>query len=67
MFTSPPVREVALQSSGDLSRINIDAMPPISVEHFSDAFEGVVTSVSPNDLHRYIEWNNLYGSFRRVS
>lgn len=42
-------------------------MPPISVAHFSDAFDGVVTSVSPNDLHRYIEWNNLYGSFRRVS
>lgn len=66
--SSPPlVREVALQSSGDLSRINIDAMPPISVAHFNDAFEGVVTSVSPNDLHRYIEWNNLYGSFRKVS
>ena len=61
------VREAALQSRGDLSCIDIAAMPPISVAHFNDAFEGVVTSVSPHDLHRYIDWNNLYGSFRRIS
>ena len=62
-----PVREAALVSAGDLHSIDASSVPPISLQHFNTAFEGVLPSVSPNDLHRYIEWNNAFGSFRKLS
>lgn len=62
-----PVREVAQLSSGDLQSIDAQSMPPVSLAHFADAFEAVLPSVSGKDLHRYIEWNNEFGSFRRMS
>jgi SpoVK/Ycf46/Vps4 family AAA+-type ATPase len=61
-----PVREVAVRSSGDLQRIDALSMPPISLAHFSEAFEAVMPSVSTKDLHRYVQWNNEFGSFRRM-
>lgn len=61
-----PVREVALQSQGNLASINVSTMPAISLLHFESALESVLPSVSSADLHRYVEWNNLYGSFRRM-
>lgn len=61
-----PVREVALQSSGDLQRIDAQSMPAIALYHFDDAFEAVMPSVSASDLHRYVEWNNSFGSFRKM-
>ncbi|KAJ1437215.1 P-loop containing nucleoside triphosphate hydrolase protein [Ochromonadaceae sp. CCMP2298] len=59
-----PVREAA--AMGDLQNIDALAMPPISVLHFAEAVEAVLPSVSSGDLHRYVEWNNSYGSFRRM-
>ena len=61
-----PVREVAVQSQGNLSSINANTMPAISLLHFEGALDSVLPSVSSADLHRYVEWNNLYGSFRRM-
>ena len=61
-----PVREVAMQSEGNLSSINANTMPAISLLHFEGALDSVLPSVSSADLHRYVEWNNLYGSFRRM-
>lgn len=61
-----PVREVAVQSRGDLLRISLDTMPPITLRHFEDALDSVLPSVSSEDLHRYVQWNNQFGSFRRM-
>lgn len=61
-----PVREVAQQRSGDLQSIDAQCMPAIALCHFEDAFEAVMPSVSASDLHRYVEWNNSFGSFRKM-
>ncbi len=62
-----PVREAALSSSGDLHSIDALSMPAVSLQHFTEALETVLPSVSNKDLHRYIEWNNEFGSFRRMT
>ena len=61
-----PVRELASKRRGDLSTIRTGDMPAITKSHFIDAFETVLPSVSPDDLQRYIDWNNSYGSTRRA-
>ena len=61
-----PVREVAVQSMGDLQSIVAASMPPISLVHFDHALDSVMPSVTASDLHRYVEWNNSFGSFRRM-
>jgi len=61
-----PVREIAIQAQGNLHSISLEHMPPITLRHFKDALDSVLPSVSGGDLNRYIEWNNLYGSFRRM-
>ena len=60
-----PVREMAA-SLGNLSSMHIDDVPAITTTHFSEALEMVTPSVSPGDLVRYIDWNTLYGSYRRM-
>jgi SpoVK/Ycf46/Vps4 family AAA+-type ATPase len=61
-----PVREIAHLSSGNLKSIDAHSMPPVSPQHFLEAFEAVLPTVSAKDLHRYVEWNNEFGSFRRM-
>jgi SpoVK/Ycf46/Vps4 family AAA+-type ATPase len=60
-----PVREIAMKQ-GNLLNIKESDVPPITMKHFDDSLEAVTTSVSPSDLKRYIEWNNIYGSFRKM-
>ena len=60
-----PVREVAL-SSGSLSRVTAAAVPAINMIHFEEALSSVAPSVSAGDLEKYVQWNGLYGSYRRM-
>jgi len=60
-----PIREIAATKRGNIMHVDPQDLPPVSLRHFQHAFENVLSSVSPTDLERYIEWNNLYGSFRK--
>eukprot|EP01038_Epipyxis_sp_PR26KG_P004218 gene4218-5994_t len=60
-----PVREIA-SLHGDLNKINIMDVPSITMRHFNAACSSVTPSVSPGDLQKYIEWNETFGSFRRL-
>lgn len=59
-------REIASKSKGDLNKIVNSEVPAISMNHFKDALESVLPTVSQSDLQRYIDWNTSYGSFRRM-
>lgn len=62
-----PVRDLQCSQQGGLQRISVETMPAISLNHFQAAFDSVLPSVSQQDLQRYIDWNALYGSFRKMS
>jgi hypothetical protein len=36
------------------------------MQHFKEAYDEMSPSVSQADLQRYIDWNNQFGSFRRM-
>ena len=60
-----PCREI-FKSAGGLGNIAVSDMPPIRRDHFEEALESVAPSVSTADLQRYIEWNSVYGSYRKM-
>ena len=60
-----PVREMA-HSLGMLSSMRVEDVPAINTTHFKEALELVTPSVSQGDLVRYIDWNTLFGSYRRI-
>ncbi len=60
-----PIRQLAQSSKGILSAITADDIPPVIFSHFQTALETVTPSVSQADLRRYLDWNAMYGSFKR--
>lgn len=59
-----PLRNLLAQRNGDLLTVSKHELDPIEASDFLLAFDSVKPSVSPNDLQRYIEWNNTFGSYR---
>lgn len=62
-----PVRQVAREKRGNLSHISKSDVPPITFQHFTAAFDAVSRTVSQKDLQRYIEWNSIYGSYKKIT
>jgi SpoVK/Ycf46/Vps4 family AAA+-type ATPase len=60
-----PVREVCARGV-NLSLIQAREMPSIGKHHFDDALESVAPSVSESDLKRYIDWNGIFGTYRKM-
>lgn len=60
-----PIRQLAQRSRGNLNNITAEDVPPVTFSHFEMALETVTPTVSQADLKRYLEWNSLYGSFKR--
>ena len=52
-----------LRMVGDIATVDLEALPPISLDHFKDATRQVRPSVSDKDLDLYLEWNRTFGSF----
>ena len=59
-----PCRE--LFDRGGLGSIQAADMPPISLTHFKVALETVAPSVSAADLQKYVEWNSVFGTYRKM-
>ena len=64
-----PVRTLMaeLRASGSfdpkqIKNIKKEAVPPLSLEHFSKAFVSVRPSVAQDDLKSYVAWNEQFGS-----
>ena len=45
----------------DIATVTKDDVPPIRLVDFKNALKHVKSSVSPNDLKLYLEWNKTYG------
>jgi SpoVK/Ycf46/Vps4 family AAA+-type ATPase len=61
-----PMREVAISLGNNLQKLQLTDVPSITRSHFEEALQCVTSSVSSVDLQRYIDWNSVYGSFRRL-
>ncbi|KAK4883435.1 hypothetical protein RN001_006754 [Aquatica leii] len=54
-----PIRSISLNQ---METIDANEVRPVGMEDFIKALSLVRSSVSPKDLHQYIEWNQVYGS-----
>ena len=52
-----------IRSLPDITAIESSNVRPISFEDFKDATAQIRASVSEEDLHQYLEWNERFGSF----
>ncbi|RYH12579.1 hypothetical protein EON65_37900 [archaeon] len=59
-----PIREIAQQRRGNLQHVRTADIPMLTIAHFHAALQVVKPSVSPHDLQRYEDWNNLFGSYK---
>jgi SpoVK/Ycf46/Vps4 family AAA+-type ATPase len=59
-----PLRELLKEKKGNISNVSKDELEHIQASHFNEAFSSVKPSVSKNDLQRYVDWNNAFGSYR---
>jgi VPS4-like protein len=46
-----------------LESIDVSSVPPMRKKHFIEALRQVRSSVGPDDLKGYVEWNKTFGSF----
>eukprot|EP00347_Sterkiella_histriomuscorum_P022391 403330656 len=53
---------IPLRQISDISNISIDDIRPLDLSDFQEALKNVKASVNQNDLEKYLEWNNQYGS-----
>lgn len=56
-----PLRE-ALKQGTEITKLKMDDMRPVTLKDFEDALQKVRPSVSQNELGRYEDWNNQFGS-----
>jgi fidgetin-like protein 1 len=55
-----PIRQLGSRAL----EVDVGDVPPIVFKHFRQALRSVRPSVSPSDLHQYVEWDKTYGSRR---
>ena len=54
---------VPLRSITDIANVDINNIRPLELPDFKDALTNVKASVNADDLDKFMEWNNKYGSF----
>ncbi|OMJ83731.1 hypothetical protein SteCoe_15273 [Stentor coeruleus] len=55
---------VPLRDIGDISNLVVDEIPPVGLEHFIIALDGIRSSVSQTDIQQLLLWNKDFGSFQ---
>jgi len=53
-----------LRREEDITKIDANSIPPLTLEDFQDAFKVVKPSVSYQDTEELLKWNQNYGSFQ---
>jgi fidgetin-like protein 1 len=62
-----PVREVSMRHGNNLGSITASEFPPIVFSpHIEEALDAVSATVTTADLRRYIEWNETFGTYRKL-
>ncbi|XP_023741378.1 ATPase family AAA domain-containing protein FIGL1 [Lactuca sativa] len=56
-----PIREI-LEQGAEITNLKMEDMRSVTLQDFKDALQEVRTSVSQNELGKYEEWNNQFGS-----
>ena len=54
---------VPLRSITDIANCDINNIRPLELTDFQDALTNVKASVNADDLEKFFDWNNKYGSF----
>ena len=54
---------VPLRQIEDISKIEADNIRAVVLEDFKEALKNVKATVNHDDLNKFLEWNNKYGSF----
>lgn len=57
-----PIRSLSFEV---LKKVPVKDIRPVTFNDFVKAMENVRSSVSQNDLQKYVDWNNIYGSGSR--
>lgn len=62
-----PVREISTLHGNNLGNISVNEFPPIVFSpHIEEALNAVSATVSVSDLRRYIEWNESFGTYKKL-
>ncbi len=54
---------VPLRQIEDITNVNIESIRPLNLADFKEAINNVKATVNQDDLNKFVEWNNKYGSF----
>lgn len=60
-----PVRRV-IANGGCIAQVREHDVSPVSALDFDQAVDAVAPSVSESDLLRYVNWNGVFGSYRKM-
>ncbi len=63
-----PVRDLTLMCNSKIALQNMSAhaIPPVNRHHVLAALDSVSSSVSVEDLKRYIDWNQQFGTYKKL-
>ena len=54
---------IPLRSIEDIEKVDIDNIRPLVLSDFKIALNNVKATVKQDDLNKFLEWNEKYGSF----
>jgi fidgetin-like protein 1 len=54
---------IPLRSIDDIANVDVSQIRPLNLEDFREALKNVKATVNQNDLRKFMEWNDSYGSF----
>jgi hypothetical protein len=54
---------IPLRSISDIANIDINNIRATGLQDFIEAFKNVRPSVNGDDLKKFLDWNDKYGSF----
>ena len=54
---------IPLRCIDDIENVDIDNIRALTLKDFREALNNVKATVNQNDLKKFVEWNDQYGSF----
>lgn len=54
---------IPLRSIEDIENVDINNIRPLHVDDFKEALKNVKATVNQDDLKKFLDWNDKYGSF----
>jgi spastin len=54
---------IPLRSIEDIENVDIDNIRPLTLDDFREALVNVKATVNQNDLRKFLDWNDINGSY----